>query len=112
MAVYDLLNCGPRKRFTILTEQGPMLVHNCENATQAIARDVLFDIIMKIEDRTAAGWPARLVLHVHDEVVLEVHKRHADQVLADTIGMMAEPPSWAPTLVVKGEGSIMARYGK
>jgi len=83
-----------------------------ENVTQAVARDVLFDLIMKIEAETASGWPARLVLHVHDEVVLEVHKRHADQVLADTLGMMANPPSWAPSLVVKGEGAIMERYKK
>lgn len=27
--VYDLVNAGPRQRFTILTEKGPLLVHNC-----------------------------------------------------------------------------------
>lgn len=27
--VYDLLNCGPRNRFTVLTDAGPVLVHNC-----------------------------------------------------------------------------------
>lgn len=27
--VYDLLNCGPRNRFTILTNSGPLIVHNC-----------------------------------------------------------------------------------
>lgn len=84
----------------------------CENITQAIARDVLFDLIMKIEDKTAAGWPARIVLHVHDEVVLEVPEAHADQVLADTLGLMAVPPDWAPGLAVQGAGGIMQRYGK
>jgi len=83
-----------------------------ENINQAIARDVLFDLIMKIEEKTAAGWPARLVLHVHDEVVLEVPEKHADQVLADTLGLMAVPPDWAPGLFVKGAGNIMERYGK
>ena len=29
LPVYDLLNCGPRHRFTILTDQGPVIVHNC-----------------------------------------------------------------------------------
>lgn len=29
MGVFDLLNCGPRQRFTILTEAGPLIVHNC-----------------------------------------------------------------------------------
>jgi DNA polymerase len=83
-----------------------------ENVTQAVARDVLFDVMDKIETMTAKGWPGRLVLHVHDEVVLEVPKRQADQVLADTIGLMAEPPEWGKFLVVKGEGKIMERYGK
>lgn len=83
-----------------------------ENVTQAVARDVLFDLIMKIEAKTAAGWPGRTVLHVHDEVVLEVPEAQAEQVLADTVGLMAEPPSWGKFLVVKGEGKIMERYGK
>lgn len=83
-----------------------------ENVTQAVARDVLFDLIMKVEAKTAAGWPGRIVLHVHDEVVLEVPEKQAEQVLADTLGLMAVPPDWAPTLAVAGAGSIMERYGK
>lgn len=83
-----------------------------ENITQAVARDVLFDLLLRIEAKTAKGWPAQTVLHVHDEVVLEVPEKHADQVLADTIGMMAKSPSWAAGLALKGEGSIMERYKK
>lgn len=83
-----------------------------ENVTQAVARDVLFDLLMRIEKKTAKGWPAKAVLHVHDEVVLEVPAKHAEQVLADTIGMMSVAPKWGKFLVVKGEGSIMERYGK
>jgi hypothetical protein len=30
--VYDLMNAGPRRRFTILTDRGPLIVHNCELA--------------------------------------------------------------------------------
>ena len=26
---FDILNAGPRNRFTVLTEQGPLVVHNC-----------------------------------------------------------------------------------
>lgn len=83
-----------------------------ENVTQAVARDILFDLLMRIEEQTALGWPAKTVLHVHDEVVLEVPKKHAEQVLADTIGMMSVAPDWGKFFVVKGEGKIMERYGK
>lgn len=27
--VYDILNCGSKNRFTVLTEDGPIVVHNC-----------------------------------------------------------------------------------
>lgn len=83
-----------------------------ENVTQAVARDVLFDLIMKIEAMTAKGWPGQLVLHVHDEVVIETPKQHADQVLADVKGLMDVPPTWMPFLAVRGAGGIMERYGK
>lgn len=83
-----------------------------ENITQAYARDVLFDVIMKIEALTAQGWPGQLVLHVHDEVVVEAPEKHAEQVLADVKGLMSVPPSWAPSLAVRGAGGIMERYGK
>jgi DNA polymerase len=81
-----------------------------ENITQAVARDVLFDLIMRIEAEKNA--PGRLVLHVHDEVVLEVPEKHAEQRLADILGMMEIAPSWGSGLLVKGEGKIMERYAK
>lgn len=83
-----------------------------ENITQAYARDVLFDLIMKVEAMTAKGWPGRIVLHVHDEIVVEVPEKKAEQVNADLEALMSVPPVWAPTLAVKGAGQIMERYGK
>lgn len=29
LPVYDITDCGPRNRFTIITEAGPLIVHNC-----------------------------------------------------------------------------------
>jgi DNA polymerase len=29
IAVFDILNCGPRNRFIVLTGSGPLVVHNC-----------------------------------------------------------------------------------
>ena len=83
-----------------------------ENLTQAGARDVMFDLLMQIEQMTAGGWPGRTVMHVHDEVVIETPERSAGRVLQDTLGLMSTSPTWAPFLPVKGGGKIMERYGK
>lgn len=80
-----------------------------ENITQAVARDVLFWLMMKIE---AAGLPGRIVLHVHDEVVLEVPEKHADEVFTAVKDLMSQTPEWAPGLVLVGAGGIMKRYRK
>ena len=82
------------------------------NATQGASRDVMFDLIMSIQRLGDSGWPGKAVIHVHDEVVLEVKEKHADQVLADTLGLMETPPEWLPNLAIKGAGKIMERYGK
>jgi hypothetical protein len=29
LPVYDIVSCGPRNRFTVLTSEGPIIVHNC-----------------------------------------------------------------------------------
>ena len=83
-----------------------------ENITQAVARDVMFDLIMRVEEKTKAGWPGRIVLHVHDELVLEVPDKHTGLVMADLGTMMQQAPDWAPGLPLKGEGQVMERYGK
>jgi DNA polymerase len=83
-----------------------------ENLTQAAARDVLFDLIMRVEAMTANGWPGQIVLHVHDEIVVETPEPGAQQIFDDVLGEMQTPPSWGSDLPVAGAGSIMERYGK
>jgi DNA polymerase bacteriophage-type len=83
-----------------------------ENVTQAVARDILFDLIMKIENRSSRGWPARIVFHVHDEVVLEVPKDSADKIMTETAVLMSKSPSWGSIFPLRGEGDVMTRYGK
>ena len=83
-----------------------------ENINQAFARDVLQDLLMKFEAKSAQGWPAHVVLHVHDEAVLETDERYAKGILKDALDLMSIPPDWAPGLAVKGAGAIMKRYGK
>lgn len=87
--VYDLMDCGPRNRFVIATEGGPLIVHNCENATQAAARDVLVYNMLDIE---AAGYP--VILDVHDDVTTEPPddpRYTSDRLCA----MLASTPWWA-----------------
>lgn len=37
--VYDLANAGPNQRFTVLSAQGPMLVHNCYTMARGLCWD-------------------------------------------------------------------------
>lgn len=105
--VYDLVNCGPRRRFVVAGENGDtFIVHNCENIVQAVARDVFMTGLRKAEE---AGYP--VVLRVHDELVCEVPDDPAftDKTLAD---MMADNPSWAIGLPLSAAGFEALRYRK
>ena len=78
-----------------------------ENLVQATARDVLADMILRIEE---AGFP--VVLHVHDEIVAEVSNNTAPAALAEIRRIMSTPPKWMPTLPVECEATTMEAYGK
>ncbi|AZA13097.1 DNA polymerase [Corynebacterium choanae] len=58
------------KRWDWIETYGPKLV---ENIVQATARDLLAYAIQTVE---AKGWP--VVMHVHDELIIEVPKSHCD----------------------------------
>ena len=100
--VYDLLNCGPRSRFTVLTEAGPVVVHNC---TQAVCRDVLAEGLLRLE---ANGFP--IVLHVHDEAVAEVPI--GTRALEEFIQILTVVPSWAEGFPISASGWTGERYRK
>lgn len=59
--VYDVMNCGPRHRYVVLGESGPIVAHNC---VQATARDVLREAMFSLTEK---GWDIRA--HVHDECI-------------------------------------------
>lgn len=102
--VFDLINCGPRRRFVVQSIDGqPLIVHNCENVTQATANDIL---------RTSLRVLPETVLHVHDEIVLEVPESAADAAAARLREVMCTPPAWAGELPLNCEVKIMERYGK
>lgn len=101
--VFDIVNAGPRQRFTVRGSGGdPIIVHNC---TQAIARDVLRDAMFRLED---AGY--EIVMHVHDEIVCEVDEGFGS--LKEFEAIMAEVPKWAKGFPIKVEGWEGDRYRK
>ena len=78
-----------------------------ENLSQALARDVFASILVRLEE---AGH--NIILHVHDEVVIECKEEEANKVLQDTLSIMSSPPSWIPELPIQGEGKIVNQYEK
>ena len=77
-----------------------------ENIVQALARDCLSYAISRLSERYD------VVLHVHDEVVIDVPMTEAEDALTCMLQMFCESPPWAPTLPLKGEGFISDFYKK
>jgi DNA polymerase len=74
----------------------------CENICQAAANDVLRATLRQVD----------AVLHVHDEVVLEVPEADADAAVARLHEVMCTAPGWAEGLPLDAEINVMERYGK
>ncbi len=100
--VYDIVNCGPKNRFTVLGECGPFIVHNC---TQAVARDCLAESMLRLDE---AGY--KIAFHVHDEVVCEVP--YGTGSVEDVCRIMSQPIDWAPGLPMAAEGFECVYYKK
>ena len=77
----------------------------CENITQAIANDLLRHSLRRLEDEGL-----EVVLHVHDEIVLETAEPEA--AAAALLNIMTTPPAWAYGLPLNVEVNVMTRYGK
>ena len=75
----------------------------CENITQAAANDVLRHSLRQLDG---------VVLHVHDEIVLEVPESAADAAVKSLHDVMCTAPGWASGLPLEAEINIMRRYGK
>ena len=104
--VYDLLNAGPRHRFTVLGKTGPFIVHNC---VQAIARDCLAESLRRMHYR---GY--QTVMHIHDEIILDVPyiPDAMDVELKRVCDIMGAPIDWAPGLPLKADGFVTHYYKK
>jgi DNA polymerase len=84
------------------TSYGGLLV---ENIVQAVSRDLLVDAMFRAE---RAGYP--VILHVHDEIVVEVDTGRADVGVIEEL--MSKPPNWAAGCPIAAEGFAGKRYRK
>jgi DNA polymerase len=73
----------------------------CENVTQAAAHDILRHSLRQLDG---------VVLHVHDEIVVECPATEAEATAALMHRVMCEPPAWATGLPLAAEGVTTTRY--
>jgi DNA polymerase len=73
----------------------------CENVTQAAAHDILRHSLRQLDG---------VVLHVHDEIVVECPAHEAEAVAAHMHQIMCTPPAWAEGLPLAAEGVTTTRY--
>lgn len=90
------------KKWKRLDTYGPKLV---ENIVQATARDCLGEAMFKV---SKAGYD--IVMHVHDELVLDVLKEFGS--VEEVCNIFGEPIDWAPELLLKADGYECSYYMK
>ena len=78
-----------------------------ENITQAVARDCLAAAITRL---TKARY--RIIMHVHDEVVIEIDELDPEETLAEVNAFMCDPLLWAQELHLTAAGFISKYYMK
>jgi DNA polymerase len=89
-----------QKHWTRVESYGPKFV---ENITQAICRDLLSDVMIRLDDRY------RIVAHVHDEVILEVSR---ETELEEACEIMGRTPDWLPGIELRADGFEAEFYQK
>ena len=93
---------GESKKWTRIGTFGGKLT---ENIVQATARDLLAEAMLRLRD---AG--LEIVMHVHDEAVLEVPIGHSG--VEEVCALMAEAPAWADGLPLRADGYECRFYQK
>ena len=76
-----------------------------ENIVQATARDCLAMAMLRLDE---AGY--KIVMHVHDEVILEMP--YGEGSLEEAAGIMGQPIDWAPGLLLRADGYETPYYKK
>lgn len=92
---------GATKKWERIESYGPKFV---ENIVQAISRDILCCAMRKLDEK---GFD--IVMHVHDEVVLEVP---LEVTVTDICTLMNQTPTWAQGLLLRADGYECNFYKK
>lgn len=93
---------GENKKWMRIETYGPKLV---ENIVQATSRDLLALAMLRLRIHGFA-----IVMHVHDEAVLEVPEGQSS--VGEICGIMAEVPGWAAGLPLRADGYECGFYKK
>jgi DNA polymerase len=97
-----------KRQFTYQTRNGPNKIYGgkvVENFTQAIARCIIGDQMLKIAKRY------KVVLTVHDAIGIVARQEEADEARAYVESCMRWVPSWAEGLPVNCESGMGLSYG-
>lgn len=90
---------GATKKWERLESYGPKF---CENAIQAIARDILMYAMQTLRN-------CSIVAHVHDELIIEVDRRMSLSAVCEQMGRI---PPWAKGLLLRADGYECDFYKK
>ncbi|PRR84550.1 DNA polymerase [Clostridium vincentii] len=93
---------GATRKWERIETYGPKLV---ENIVQAIARDLLAEAMLHVANR---GYD--IVMHVHDEIIVEAPKNFGS--LKEVCDIMAVAPIWADGLPLRADGFECDYYKK
>jgi DNA polymerase bacteriophage-type len=100
--VFDIVNAGPRRRFTIRTNRGTLIVSNC---AMAIESDIL-RIGLRNCERAGYG----IIMHCYDEAVAEMP--HGAGSVAEMERLMLDLPPEYAALPLDAHGWRKKRYRK
>lgn len=79
-----------------------------ENIIQALARIVVAEQMLKVDALPGV----RVVGCTHDEIIAVCPERYAEIRFNQMIGIMSQPPEWAPGLPLAAEGGWAKNYSK
>lgn len=93
---------GGTKKWERIESYGPKFI---ENIVQAISRDILAEAMARLAD-----YGFEIVMHVHDEVVLEVPMGISS--VEEVCGILSDKPTWANGLLLNADGYECEFYKK